>query len=408
MCLQLIGQEANVSGSTSSFGPFVEGCLGQPPIQTPELTLAKTAGETSYDEVGGVLHYSYEVTNTGNVSLAGPVTVADDKATVTCPAVSSVGDLDGFLDPGETVVCAATYTVTQADLDAGSVVNTATAHAGGTDSNQAQATVPAVQTPSLSLLKSITSGDPYAAVGATIQYGYVVTNTGNVTVHGLAVADDNVGAAPICDKVVLAPNETATCTASHTVTQADLDAGTVVNNASASGLDPGNAAVTSNTDSETAHATQTPAVTIVKSSNATPATKAGDVVTFSFVVTNTGNVTITSFVVTDPLPGMSAINCGGVTSLAPMTATTCTATYTVTQADVDAGVIRNTATVNGQTPAGAVARRRHARRRRCSKTPARDARQELERERGDQRPATSSPSTSSSRTRATSRSRRSS
>ena len=57
--------------------------------------------------------------------------------------------------------------VTQADLDAGSVVNTATAHAGGTDSNQAQATVPAAQTPSLSLLKSITSGDPYAAVGAT-------------------------------------------------------------------------------------------------------------------------------------------------------------------------------------------------------------------------------------------------
>ena len=58
--------------------------------------------------------------------------------------------------------------------------------------------------------------------------------------------------------------------------------------------------MSSNTDTETAHATQTPAVTIVKSSNATAATKAGDTVTFSFVVTNTGNVTITSFEVHRP------------------------------------------------------------------------------------------------------------
>ena len=267
---------------------------------------------------------------------------------MTCPP--------GNLPPLQSITCTATHSVTQADLDAGSIVNTATAHAGGTDSNQAQATVPATQTPSLSLLKSITSGNPYAAVGAVVQYSYVVTNTGNVTVHALTVADDNVGAvAPTCNKVVLAPNESATCTASHTVTQADLDAGKIVNNASAFGLDPSNATVTSNTDSEIANATSGPGVTIVKSSNATAATKAGDVVTFSFVVTNTGNVTITSFVVTDPLPGMSAVDCGGVTSLAPMTATTCTATYTVKQADVDAGVIRNTATVNGQTPAGAVA-----------------------------------------------------
>ena len=67
----------------------------------------------------------------------------------------------------------------------------------------------------------------------------MVTNIGNVTVDTLAVVDDNVGAAPTCDKTVLAPNESATCTASHTVTQADLDAGTVVNNASATGARPG-------------------------------------------------------------------------------------------------------------------------------------------------------------------------
>ena len=75
-----------------------------------------------------MISYSYEVTNTGNVTLAGPVTVTDDKATVTCPS--------GDLAPGASVTCTASYTITQADLDTGSVTNTATATVDNTDSNR--------------------------------------------------------------------------------------------------------------------------------------------------------------------------------------------------------------------------------------------------------------------------------
>ena len=46
----------------------------------------------------------------------------------------------------------------------------------------------------LTLDKTITSGDPYTAVGGTITYSYLVTNTGNVTITDLAVSDDNVDA----------------------------------------------------------------------------------------------------------------------------------------------------------------------------------------------------------------------
>jgi hypothetical protein len=82
---------------------------------------------------------TYVVTNTGTVTLAGPVTVTDDHAPVTCPP--------GALAPGAAMVCTASYTITQADMSAGAVTNVATAHAGGTDSNPARVTVLAFQAP---------------------------------------------------------------------------------------------------------------------------------------------------------------------------------------------------------------------------------------------------------------------
>ena len=66
----------------------------------------------TYDEVGDVLTYTYEVTNTGNVTMAAPVTVTDDRATVDLPADDAAARRDS-------ITCTATYTITQADLDAG-------------------------------------------------------------------------------------------------------------------------------------------------------------------------------------------------------------------------------------------------------------------------------------------------
>jgi hypothetical protein len=102
--------------------------------QQPKLKLVKSASPLSYVS-GTTITYTYMVTNTGNVSFPGPVTVSDDKTTVTCPA--------GSLGVGQTTTCTASYTATQADVANGSITNTAQAHANGTDSNQAQATVTA-------------------------------------------------------------------------------------------------------------------------------------------------------------------------------------------------------------------------------------------------------------------------
>ena len=139
---------------------------------------------------GSNISYSYDVTNSGNLPLAGPVTVADDKATVTCPDVITVGNFDGNLDPAESIICSASYIITQADINAGFVTNLATASADGTDSNQDDETVTANQNPALTLVKTA-SPTTFDTVGQSISYSYEVTNSGNLPLAGpVTVADD--------------------------------------------------------------------------------------------------------------------------------------------------------------------------------------------------------------------------
>ncbi|MGH9379949.1 MAG: DUF7507 domain-containing protein [Thermoanaerobaculia bacterium] len=92
-------------------------------------------------------------------------------------------------------------------------------------------------------------------------------------------------------------------------------------------------------------------MSIEKSGSGPDPLTVGSTIEYTFVVTNTGNVTLSNITITDPLDGLSPISCPG-TTLAPGAEMTCTATYTVTQQDVDAGVVQNTATVTGQTPGG--------------------------------------------------------
>ncbi len=75
----------------------------------------------------------------------------------------------------------------------------------------------------------------------------------------------------------------------------------------------------------------------------------GDTLTYSFVATNTGNVTLTGVTIVDgTLPGLSALICTPPqpATLAPTQTLNCTATYVVTQADAEAGQIDNLATAD--------------------------------------------------------------
>ncbi|WP_299103582.1 hypothetical protein, partial [uncultured Winogradskyella sp.] len=101
---------------------------------------------------------------------------------------------------------------------------------------------------------------------------------------------------------------------------------------------------------------------IVKSasSSTTGCVGEGDLITYTFTVTNTGNVSINSITITDDLLG------GNITSSLTLTGDTNTndlldptetwiftaPDYTITQANVDAGNITNNVTANGLQPDG--------------------------------------------------------
>jgi uncharacterized repeat protein (TIGR01451 family) len=301
---------------------------------SPALTIVKSATPATYSTVGAVISYSYLVTNSGNVTLSGSFTVSDNKTTnESCPATAT-------LAPGASITCTSSYTITQADLDGGSVTNIASATNGVVTSPTDTETVTAVQAPGLTIVKSA-SPSTYNAVGAVISYSYLVTNSGNVTLSGPFSVSDNKTTNESCPATPsLAPGASITCTSSYTITQADLDGGSVTNIASAT-----NGVVTSPTDTETVTAVQTPGLTIVKSASPATYSTVGAVIIYSYLVTNSGNVTLSGpFTVSDNKTTNES--CPATATLAPGASITCTSSYTITQADLNAGSVTNIASAS--------------------------------------------------------------
>ncbi|MCR1785275.1 DUF11 domain-containing protein [Nocardioides carbamazepini] len=340
----------------------------------PGLTLDKTAAITTDNgtpgvaDEGDVITYTFTTDNTGNVPLAD-VSIDDPKAGLSAIMPASVATVA----PGDDAEFTATYTVTQTDVDNGTAItNTATAEA--TDPNDGDVVSPpdststnvAAATPSLLTDKEAelddANGNGVADEGETIAYTFTVRNDGNVTVTGVSV-DDPMVSGIVPASVTLAPGGSQTFTADdYVVTQTDIDnGGPIVNRASASGTGPDGGDVTSPEDTTSTDTVEPdPGLAVEKSAQLTTdegtagAADEGDVITYSFEVTNTGNVTMTNVAIDDVLPGLSPTSPLQVATLAPGADTTFTATYTVTQADVDAGTpVHNSAVAEGRAPDGA-------------------------------------------------------
>lgn len=220
---------------------------GDPPVQQtltaspPAAILSMTVTYDTnivYNAVDQEVKYSYVIGYTGTAPLPGPVTVTDDRVTVNCLGLETVGDnKDANLDAGESITCTGSYKITQFDLDAGSFKTTATASVSGNNSAPVQTTVTVAQKKELTLT---TKADPqtYSNVGDQITYSYDIKNTGNVTLGPVQflISDDKFDASFNCgsDATSIAPDAIVFCSRTYTITQADLDHGSVTNTATVS------------------------------------------------------------------------------------------------------------------------------------------------------------------------------
>ena len=416
--------EGTPVSDVSDDGNDADGNTSDDPTETPiggvaALEVTKTSATPSGTSVGSPINYTITVENTGNVtvdSIALDDTLTDLDGVVLALSsgptfVSTDGDsAEGTLVPGETATYTASFTITQSEVDAGGVRNTVTASGtdpegtpvsdvsddgndadGNTSDDPTETPIGGVAALEVTKTSATPSG---TSVGSPINYTITVENTGNVTVDSIALDDTLTD----LDGVVLAlssgptfvstdgdsaegtlvPGETATYTASFTITQSEVDAGGVRNTVTASGTDPEGTPVSdvsddgNDADGNTSDdPTETPiggvaALEVTKTSATPSGTSVGSPINYTITVENTGNVTVDSIALDDTLTdldgvvlalssGPTFVSTDGDSAegtLVPGETATYTASFTITQSEVDAGGVRNTVTASGTDPEG--------------------------------------------------------
>ncbi|GLU90300.1 hypothetical protein [Agromyces sp. NBRC 114283] len=350
------------------------------PVSGYDLTKSATPADGSVVSPGEQVRYTLTGVNTGE-TLLDPVEIRDDLSQVLADAELSgepTATIDGApapaprvegaqlswsgaLEPGQRVEI--TYTVTVSDEAAGRLRNTATSTAtppGGPriESGERSTSHPI---PAIELAKRAELTGTGVA-GDVIDYTFTITNTGGTRLDDVVLRDPLPGLGELRyawpdpgAPGVLEIGQTATASASYTLTQADVDAGSVRNTATVTGTPPGDGTLlVTDEDGTSTPAEQRPAIALEKTGRAS-GDRAGDLVEFRFLVTNTGTVTLREVAIDDPLPGLSALrfvwpdaSAPGV--LAPGESATATASYRLTAADVERGRVHNVASATGTPP----------------------------------------------------------
>ncbi len=288
--------------------------------------------------------------------------------------------------------------------------NTVTANGTGPGSvavtGNANATVAViVAAPAVSVVKTIVfapggdvNGNGKADPGDVLNYKFTVTNNGNVSLNDVKVTDanDGVGAAVVVvvptvvttdngsaaagtigDSVnasttkwdKLGPADVITFTGTYTVVAGDIaSAGGGTGTGASGGAEPDGflddkATATANyingvittpvtaSDKKSIQLNIAPGIQVTKIASKTTNAAAGDVITYTYTVKNTGNTPVNNITLADThngilnalTPNFVAFNAGNtsthtgntINSLSPGDFATYTATYTVTQNDVD-------------------------------------------------------------------------
>ena len=293
-----------------------------PPPPTPVIDVEKSCPGSV--DAGAEIEYTITVENTGNEALVD-VSVDD----------TLLGDITADFDPalsqGLAVGATATATVTHTAPGAGSVTNTVTATGTGAVSDTDDSDTASCETqitPPGPAIQIVKGGAPELVHrGDTITYQFEVTNIGDVALFDVDLTDARCDAGTIDpgDDVdgVLGVDEVWHFTCTHLVTQDDPDP--IPNTATVRGDTVEGEGGDEVTDQDTFQVDIIhPGISIVKTvSDAT--VPEGTVVTYTYVVTNTGDTTLFGISVNDDVIGPI----GTIASLAAGASAPLTGTFIV-------------------------------------------------------------------------------
>ncbi|NRT10776.1 PKD-like domain-containing protein [Flavobacterium sp. 14A] len=385
--------DIDLNGDGDPDDPTVSALTGKASLSLTKIGTFNDLNANGFADVNETISYAFEVTNTGNLSI-NAIVITDPLVTVTGTAIN--------LAPSQkdATTFTALYTITQADLDAGQVTNSATVAGqdpkGNTvkdtsddpantanvdDNNNGNPDDPTVTSfpvqGKISITKTavIAADGAYDTLGEKVVYTIVVTNTGSTTLTAVTVTDANADSGSIVPQTttVLAPGQSATVAATHTITQADLNAGLVSNSATVKSTDklgntvsdisddptnPTNTDANADGDPDDVTVTalvQKPVLALTKTATIAPDglwDEVGEVILYNLVLTNTGNVTLTNVAVVDPNADVASVLPANFVKLEPGQKVLLTALHTITQSDLDAGSVTNSATANAVDPKG--------------------------------------------------------
>lgn len=342
--------------------PSLTDSVEVPVTQEPAFTLTKQVDQTSI-AAPATLTYQINITNTGNQTLSAvtPTDTLPDGTIATLVGPTADTGLVGLLDPGEVWQYTASYVATQADIDDGNTltnnISVVTAETGA-DAQTAQADTEVQAEPKFAVNKVVDQASLSAP--ATLNYTITVENTGNVSLTGVTLSDtlpDGTAgtlSGPVSDTGtpgVLDVAETWTYNIAYPISQATLDTGAdQINSISVVSNETGSAP---QTDNAATQLLTTPSLTVTKAVDK-PGVSAPDLLSYNIEIVNTGNVTLTNVVLNDQLSTGTTLSLVGPSADTGVSGAIdvgetwlYTATYNVSQADVDAGTdLTNTVTVD--------------------------------------------------------------
>ena len=290
--------------------------------QNPGYTAVKTADKEKVTTAGEEIIYTITVTNTGNTTLKD-IAVKDDMA--------GINTKIDTIEVGKSASVTGTYTVKQSDIDKGGMIHNAATAGDKTPEKD----VPVEQNSSYTAVKTADK-EKVTAAGEIITYTITVTNTGNTTLKDIAVKDDMAGINTKIDTIEV--GKSASVTGTYTVKQSDIDKGGMIHNAATAG---------DKTPEKDVPVEQNSSYTAVKTADKEKVTAAGEIITYTITVKNTGNTTLTDITVKDDMAGIDT----KIDTIEVGKSASVTGTYTVKQEDIDkGGKIHNVATVGDKSP----------------------------------------------------------